>query len=256
MHQHQNQAYRWLNLLFYLGVIVVNILSFTLPLGGNSTKAISDMYHTLLTPAGYAFAIWTVIYAGLGGFILYQFFSSPASGKWIEAFSPAFIMSCLFNMAWLILWHYLYIEASLLAIIGLLAMLLIIYRHVAKLRTPTLGQRWLVQVPFSLYAAWVTVATIVNVSIVLQKNNWDGWGLSPTAWAVIMLCVGAVLAVWASWPYSNIVYPLVFVWAYVAIAVEQRDNSRVFLTALTLAAILLVYAIALIPAKLRVRQAV
>ncbi|MNN97178.1 hypothetical protein D3C81_2162920 [compost metagenome] len=69
-----------------------------------------------------------------------------------------------------------------------------------------------------------------------------------------MLCVGALLAVLASYPYRNWAYPLVFVWAYTAIAVEQRDSSRVYMTALILAALLLAYTVWIIYLRLSGRR--
>ncbi|MNC17212.1 hypothetical protein D3C75_650850 [compost metagenome] len=250
----KNNPYRFANLLFYLGTILVNVLAVTIPLGGNSTGEISDKYHTSITPAGYAFSIWGLIYLLLAGFIVYQFRSKPASVQLVKSISIPFIISCAANMTWLLLWHYLQIELSLAAMLVLLASLIVIYRQTAGLTSPTPGQGWLVKLPFSIYLGWISVATIVNVSIVLKKNGWDGFGLSDTAWAVIMLCVGALLAVLASYPYRNWAYPLVFVWAYTAIAVEQRDSSRVYMTALILAALLLAYTVWIIYLRLSGRR--
>lgn len=250
----KNNPYRFVNLLFYLGTIAVNVLAATLPPGGNSTGAISDKYHTSITPAGYAFSIWGLIYLLLAGFIVYQFRSPPASRKLLISISLPFIISCAANMTWLLLWHHLQIELSLAAMLVLLISLMVIYRRTAGLASPTSGQRWLVQLPFSIYLGWISVATIVNVSIVLHKNGWDGFGLSDTAWAVIMLGIGALLAVLVSYPYRNWAYPLVFVWAYAAIAVEQQDSSRVYMTALILAALLLAYTVWIIYVRLSGRR--
>lgn len=239
----RSKASRWLCLLFYLGVLTVNALSVFLPLGGNSTKEISDMYYTLITPAGYAFSIWSVIYFFVGGFILYQFLNYAISRELLRAIQFPFILSCIFNMSWLILWHYLYIELSLAAMLCLLVTLAVIYRNIVIAPALTTGQRWLIRLPFTLYLSWICVAFIVNVSIVLEKNEWSGLGLPDTAWAVIMLCVGALLAVVASYPYRNYVFSLVFVWAYTAIAVEHKDNIYVLLTSLAAAVLLLFYSI-------------
>ncbi|MDF2936341.1 MAG: rane protein [Paenibacillaceae bacterium] len=164
------------------------------------------------------------------------------------------MISCAANMTWLLLWHYLHIELSLAAMLVLLVSLIVIYRKTAGLANPTPGQGWLVKLPFSIYLGWISVATIVNVSIVLKKNGWDGFGMSDTAWAVIMLCVGALLAVLASYAYRNWAYSLVFVWAYIAIAVEQRDSSRLYMTALILAGLLLVYTVWIAYLKLSGRR--
>lgn len=165
----RNNPFKWGNLLFFLGVILVNTLSVTLPLGGNSTREISDKYHTYLTPAGYAFSIWSLIYLLLAGFVIYQFRSATGSRDSVQSIGIWFILSCVFNMSWLILWHYLYIELSLAAMVLLLISLIVIYRKTRMIDRPTTGESWLIRLPFSIYLGWICVATIVNVSIVLQR---------------------------------------------------------------------------------------
>ncbi|MDH6370946.1 benzodiazapine receptor [Paenibacillus sp. PastF-3] len=238
--------YKWWNLLFFLGVIIVNVLSVTLPLGENSTGEISGKYHTYLTPAGYAFSIWSLIYLLLAGFIIYQFRSYTASRDSVRAIKFWFVLSCIFNMSWLFLWQYLYIELSLVAMVLMLITLIVIYRKTRLIANPTPGENWLVKLPFSIYLGWISVATIVNVSVVLEKNHWEGWGLSGSTWAVIMLCVGTLLAVVVSYPYRDSIYPLVFVWAFIAIALEQKEASNVYLTGLIMAGLLLLYSIWLV----------
>ncbi|WP_150272141.1 tryptophan-rich sensory protein [Paenibacillus tepidiphilus] len=240
---NRTNPYKWWNLLFYLGVIAVNVLSVTLPLGGRTTGEISDRYHTYFTPAGYAFSIWSLIYVLLAGFVIYQFRTVTGSRDSVRSIGFWFVLSCVFNMGWLILWHYLYIELSLALMILLLISLIVIYRKTRAIPNPTTGEKWLLQLPFSIYLGWISVATIVNVSIVLTKNDWGGFGLSGTTWAVIMLIVGAILAVIVSFPHRDCIYPLVFVWAFIAIALEQHETGNVFITALVTAGLLLLYSI-------------
>ncbi|MEK3874979.1 tryptophan-rich sensory protein [Paenibacillus sp. FSL M7-0420] len=250
----RTNPYKWGNLLLFLGVIVVNTLSVVLPLGGNSTAEISDRYHTYLTPAGYAFSIWSLIYLLLAGFIIYQFRSDTGGRDSVQRIGIWFMLSCLFNMGWLLLWHYLYIELSLVAMVLLLLSLIVIYRKTRFIADPTTGEKWLVKLPFSLYLGWISVATIVNVSVVLVKNDWGGFGLSAPFWAVIMLCVGTLLAVLVSYPYRDSIYPLVFVWAYIAIAMEHKDTNEVYFTGLIAAGLLLLYSIWLLLTPRRSRS--
>ncbi len=239
----RNNPYKWWNLLFFLGMITVNVLSVTVPLGGRSTGEISDMYHTYLTPAGYAFSIWSLIYILLAGFIIYQFRQHTGSRDSVQAIRFWFVLSCVFNMAWLFLWHYLYLELSLAAMVLMLFTLIVIYRSTRRITEPTTGERWLIKLPFSIYLGWISVATIVNVSVVLEKNNWDGFGLSDPTWAVIMLFVGTLLAVAVSYPNRDSIYPLVFVWAFIAITLEHKDADNVFITGLITAGLLFIYSL-------------
>ena len=51
-----------------------------------------------------------------------------------------------------------------------------------------------IDVAFSTYLGWVTVASLVNVSIALTSSGWDGAPWTQTGWACVMLTTAAVLA--------------------------------------------------------------
>ncbi|AWB43257.1 hypothetical protein DCC85_02775 [Paenibacillus sp. CAA11] len=246
--------YKWWNVLAYLAMITVNVLAITIPLGGMSIGELSDKYHTLITPAGYAFMIWSLIYLLLAGFTVFQFRRATENRDSVRTIGPWFILSCIFNLSWILLWQYPYSEWSVAAMILLLLSLIIIYRKARNLPYPTPGETWFIRLPFSIYLGWISIATIVNVAAVLEKNHWDGWGLSDAKWAIIMLCVAAVLAVLVSFPYRDPIFPLVFVWAFIAIAAEQRDTKNVYLTAGSLAIILFLYALWMMFARARARD--
>lgn len=64
VHQRYVLPVRILNFIFLLGVFVVNALATTLPINGRSTGAVSDLYFSYITPAGYAFTIWGKYHPG------------------------------------------------------------------------------------------------------------------------------------------------------------------------------------------------
>ena len=71
------------NVLAFLAVIVVNYLAVTLPIGGMTTGALSDLYPNLFTPAGLTFSIWGLIYLMVFGFVIRQiidFYKKKSSG--------------------------------------------------------------------------------------------------------------------------------------------------------------------------------
>jgi hypothetical protein len=105
-------------------------------------------------------------------------------------------------------------------------------------------QRWLAQVPFSIYLGWISVATIVNIASALYISSWDGWGISAAGWTVIMLIVGGVIGAFVATQRADIAFTLVFVWAYVAIAIRHLNNPTIWITAVVAAltlAVLLVF---------------
>jgi benzodiazapine receptor len=95
-----------LNIGALVAVLLVNWLANALPLNGKDTGQLSDQYPILTVPAGYAFAIWSLIYLGLLGFALYQSLPSQRDNPRIARITPLFLISCLANVGWLFTWHY------------------------------------------------------------------------------------------------------------------------------------------------------
>jgi hypothetical protein len=116
--------------------------------------------------------------------------------------------------------------------VALLLLLIAIYLRLGTGRTGVpAAETWLVRVPFSIYLGWITVATIANVTSLLDYLNWDGWLLSPEAWAVIMLVVAALIASAVSLTRGDIAYVLVIVWAFIGIAVKHSDTAVIAIVA-------------------------
>jgi hypothetical protein len=95
-----------------------------------------------------------------------------------------------------------------------------------------------VHAPFSLYLGWITVATIANITAALDFVRWDGWGLAPEAWTVIMLAAGVVIAGLMAATRRDAVYLLVLIWAYVGITVKQGGTPVVANAALVAAGLI------------------
>ncbi len=211
-----------LNALGFALVITLNTLANALPINGYNTGELSDNYPNLFVPAGFTFSIWGIIYLLLLGFVVYQF-RKPAgaqrAGFW-------FFLSCLFNASWILAWHYLLPGLSLLIMMGLLGSLIGIYRNVYAAPAPEgKGFRWWVQLPFSVYLGWITVATIANTTAVLVHLEWNGWGISPMVWTVLMIAVAIGMGLWFTWRQADLFYPLVIIWALIGIIARRSAES-------------------------------
>ena len=62
-----------LNMLGFLGTVIVNGLANAIPINNKSTGELSDQYPNLFVPAGLTFSIWGLIYVLLAVFIVHQF---------------------------------------------------------------------------------------------------------------------------------------------------------------------------------------
>lgn len=210
----------------FIAVIVMNTLANTLPLNGKTTGEISNRLLVLFTPAGYVFSIWSIIYLLLAVWII-GFWVRLRKGQ-TPSFKIAlfFILSCVFNISWLLLWHYEFFAWSIAAMLGYLVALIALYLQYSN------SERSLTQrLPISINMGWISVATIANISFVLTYYNWGGWGLSDQLWTVIMLTVATALALHIRFHHTDIPFALVFIWAFIGIAVKHGTDEMLVTTA-------------------------
>lgn len=224
------------------GTIVVNTLSNLIPPGGESVGEIAntELDGVLILPASYAFAIWGLIYVGLIAYGFYQLRPAQRQNPVYRRASMLLIVACAAQIAWIFLFSLRQYWVSLLAMLVILLSLIGIYLALGIGQQPShRKERWNVQVPFSIYLAWISVATIVNVASALFASGWQGGPLSVQAWTVVMLVVGAVVAAIAALQRTDVAFTLVFIWAYVAIAIRQANTPAIWLTAVIASVILL-----------------
>jgi hypothetical protein len=219
---------QWVNVLAVIAVIVINGLANALPLNGLTTGEISDRFQVYFVPAGYVFSIWGLIYVALVAFAVYQALPSQRENPRLRSIGYLFALSCVANVAWLFLWHYEVFPLTLVAMLALLLLLIAIYLRldIGRAQVST-AEKWLVHVPFSIYLGWITVATIANVTSLLDYLKWSGWGISPEAWTVIMLVAAVGIASAVSLMRGDVAYMLVIGWAFVGIAIKHAGTPVV-----------------------------
>ena len=221
-----------LNLVGFLGTIIVNALANVLPINNITTGAVSDLYPNLFTPAGLIFSIWGLIYVLLAIFIIYQLIPSVRRDSqkvdFVQRIGPFFFISCLANIGWIFAWHYQNIALSLVLMLILLGCLIAIYMrlNIGKSEA-TKARKYLVHLPFSIYLGWITVATIANVTASLVHLNWDTFGLGEQFWAVAVIVVGIAIALSMLFTRKDIYYCLVVDWALLGILLKRLSDATV-----------------------------
>ena len=192
--------------------IVVNLFSSFIT--GKSVAAISDKFPVPVTPAGWAFSVWGIIYTGLIAYTIYQALPAQRSNPRLRRIGYWYLLGCVANIAWLFLWVNEQITLSLVAMVVLLLSLIILYLRADMNRTNIdRAERWCVNIPFGIYMGWITVATIVNVTVVLFNLGWNGLGISPETWTALLLVVGTVIALCVGITRVDIAYTATVVWA-------------------------------------------
>lgn len=210
------------NLFSVILALTVNVLASTLPLNGQNTGEISDRFQVFFVPAGYVFAIWGIIYIGWIAFTVYQFLPAQKENPRLQRLGYLFALSGIFNAAWLFCWHYNLFGLSVLVMLTLLGLLIASYLKLNIGRTTvSVVEKWCVDIPFSVYLGWITVATVANITDYLYLIGWNGFNIAPQVWAVIMLIVASLLGVAMAVTRHDSGYVFVLVWSFVGIAVKQ-----------------------------------
>lgn len=176
----------------------------------------------LFNPAPYSFAIWMVIYLALAIWIIKGFFAKDKIKEMYLKISLWFVACMILNGVTVLLPT----TFSVIMIIGALITSLVIYNIVDKFN---IAKRY--RIPFSLLSGWLSVATIVNISKFLRNMGVTNiLGINQVGWTNTLLVVGCILAILFTIIRNDIVYPLVFIWGYIAIAVQNKDINSIIYT--------------------------
>ena len=225
-------------ILSVAATIVINILANTLPLNGLNTGEISDQFQVFFVPAGYVFSIWGLIYIGLIAYSVFQALPSQRENPRLRSTGYLVAFSGLANIAWIFLWHYEQFPLTLVAMFTLLVTLIAIYLRLGTgITQVSTVEKWTVQIPFSIYLGWITVATAANITDVLYFLNWDGFGISPEVWFLVVLAAVIVISGLASLTRRDTAYNLVILWALVGISVKHSSITLVMVASLVSAVI-------------------
>ncbi|MGV2829647.1 tryptophan-rich sensory protein [Myxosarcina sp. GI1(2024)] len=218
------------NLIFIIAAFGTNVWANINPPKGLTIGEISNELfgNILITPANYAFAIWGLIYLGLISFAINQALPSQKYDPLLQKIGYSVAIASAAQIIWVFCFLYRQFTWSLVLMLAILLPLIGAYWRLLRYdRSFTPRQKWFIYYPLSIYLAWISVATIVNSATVLKTWDWNGWGLSPVVWTIIMVLIAALITVAATISRTNFAYAGVFVWAAVAIAVRNWNNNAI-----------------------------
>ena len=143
------------------------------------------------------------------------------------------MLGSLANCAWIFLWHYEQFVGTLAAMLILLATLIAVYLHLGSgLTKVTAEETWAVRVPFSLYLGWITVATVANVTDVLNYLKWNSFGLAAHTWFLIVLATVLAISILMSMNRRDVAYILVILWALIGIGTKFSTEPLIWIASL------------------------
>ncbi len=181
----------WLNVIAFAGTVAVNALANVLPIAGVKTEDISQKYQHLFSPADYAFAIWGVIYALLAGFVWYQAMKKHQGIA--QRCGPWFIVNCIANALWMILWHYEWLGLSVACMAVIVFSLVMLNIRLEKVKN-TWQEKIFIQAGLGLYLGWVCVAMAANAASFLVQTGFSGFGITPEIWTIAVAVMLSLLS--------------------------------------------------------------
>ena len=189
---------------------------FGYPLGGYSQADISNMYPNAITPAGFTFSIWSMIYLSwliLGVSILLK--KTKISNKQALYFSLAIVLTGI----WLVPWGYNMIGLSLIIMLVLLWVLKYVF-HLTRESHPVLRQT------VDLTIGWINIATVANITIYLVSLGFTGGNIPEIYWAIGILWVACLLTAYYQCRYHTYIISLVFLWTLFGVWVAHDSLDQ------------------------------
>ncbi len=221
---------------FFVLLVLINYVAAMGYINGSPQKVVSKEFLTMMTPAGYAFSIWGVIYVSIACAILWSIVQPLSTvGRQFQKVLIPFALSCMTNVAWIIAFSYRYIGLSAVLIVilfSLILMMLLILRHSSRVDHLHNRPHILLSFSFGVYAGWLSIASLVNFSAYLVSVGYDFsayfgseiWWYSIVLFGFVLLSTALILL------HKNIFYALALEWAMIGIVVQCAEYNMFFLT--------------------------
>ena len=216
-----------LRILVLLTAIAMPVVGWLTNTGtfGPDNGTMSDRYPTLLVAAGYAFAIWglifllDILYAG------WQLTGTRRTDDTLTRIAPWAAAGFALTTAWMPLFAMSQFWLCLLVIFGATFCLIRCAIILSLDRTPQEGQWMLAWLPLSMHAGWLSLAAFLNLAQVVvayelaSTTDMLPWSLAIFALAAVMLLMVNLRM------RGNIDYVIAALWALIAVYVKQSGSD-------------------------------
>lgn len=181
-----------------------------------------------LKVAGYAFAIWGVIYLGLLIYAVRQALPSTGESELLNRLGWPSALALLGIGLWIVAAAIDWEIGTIVLIFGALSALLIpLLANARTIRVlpRTDMERWTVVWPLALLAGWLGIAAPVNLLTVLTGNGDLPAALSPTVWALLAVTLVTLKALAVSWMLRTPAYALPVAWGLLGVFVAETERN-------------------------------
>lgn len=207
----------------------------------------SDSVRTLITPSGWAFAIWGPLFLGSAIFAVWQALPGQRGNAILRDIGWWAAVALAAQGVWATYTQFnnLTFVSALIIITSLVGLLAVLRRLADHPVDFSRGERWIMGLTFSALAAWLTAATIVNISASLVYHGFEvAPTLEPTVTGTILVIGGAIAGLALRGTRGNPWYTLVFLWALFAIYMKGGQLHAEIAWGATIAALLVIVSFA------------
>lgn len=238
---------KWV-IAYFVTFVVMIVMNYTVGITGSDVGGTANENETIIQPAGFAFSIWGLIYTLLFIWIIYLFFSKKDKSAITERLKFWPIINFLLNGVWIFVFTQEWLLVSVIVIAALLYTLAKIFSSISET-----NYDWFDRFPFSIYFAWVTLATIVNIFTWVTGNEIETiLGMDELTWTILILIAAGIIGIAIAVVFKDWLYPLVLIWPLAAIYAESGDVSAILnITLLIVSIVLVIVAIMVIVKKMR-----
>ena len=227
----QGRAWRWAAAVATAGNIALNYVSQAFPFNGQTNAVVSGKYPTPVTPAGYAFSIWGLIFLSLLAYAVWQLLPQQRRNSLPDRLARPLVLVNVLTGLWLVVFAYELLALSALLMVGILVALAVAYGRLRRQtrREPATVPAW-VNLPFGLYLGWISVALVVNATVALGQL-WQSGAATGVQIGVALMGVVAGLALGITGKFRELAYPAAVAWGLVGIWVARNGNPTAQLLA-------------------------
>jgi hypothetical protein len=224
-----------LDLVRVMGNVVVVPLAIFVAFGGmplgKEAGTIGRDHEPLLAAAGWAYAIWGLVFAGQLGYAIYQAFPREHARSihrrigWLTIANAALGAGSTLAFA---------LHELALAWVMLLAAFTVLVAIELALRNDARrgGDYWLVRLPYAINFGWMTVVLVLGTTRFLVSAGYDGSPLSPLLWSYVLVVLITMIGVAVLLVRGNEPFALAVAWGLVAIAEYRSEIEGVAVCAL------------------------
>jgi len=208
-----HQSLKKLNFANLLAYILNTLVTYGVGVSGRfpTNNELSAKYQTLVTPAGFAFSIWGIIFTSELIWCIAQLLPHYRSkDAVVHGVGFNYVYACMAQISWTLCFTTENIALSLISMVSILVPLVMILIKTSTISSASRPDYWLLKFPFEIHAAWIMAATLVNTNVFFVAHHLSSSNQIVVAWfSLFILASTAVYYIGK----KKWVVPCVLAWA-------------------------------------------